>query len=175
MADKHISFILIDVFPSDQSVQCFIIRKIISIFICSHHLFHHGWFYKRKQIKIHFSILIFQRNLFDRFTFRSRRLSDHVHFLPGKHLSETIHSRCTVMISADHHNHRRRHGFCQFPKKPVKNLNCLCGRNRLIINVPCDHNGIRFFLGCRLNNFRQNIFLIFTKIPVHQLQSNMQI
>ena len=149
-------------------MKCFIIRKIVSILIHSHNLFHHRWFYKRKKIKIHLSILIFQDNFFNVFFFCSRWLTNHIYFLVGQNFSKTVNSRSTVVVSADHHNHSFWNCLCQLLQKLIKNFHCLCRWNCFIVNIPCDHNGIRLFPTCHLDNFRQNIFLIFSHVMVHE-------
>ena len=67
MTDQHISLVLIDGFTIDKPMQCLIIRKIISVFIRTCDLFYHGWFHKRKEVKIHLSVRIIQCYFFDIF------------------------------------------------------------------------------------------------------------
>ena len=167
MADEYISVILINFLTPDQSVQGFIIRKIISILVHPHDLFDHRWFYKRKQIKIHISICIMQNDFFYIFCLCSRWLTDHIYLLSGQNISKTVDPRRTVVISADHHDHRIRNSLRQFFKKPVKNFDCFGRRNGFIINVSRNHNRIRLFPTCCLDDLTQNIFLIFPQITVH--------
>ena len=168
MTDQHISLVLIDGFTIDKPMQCLIIGKIISVFIRTCDLFYHGRFHKRKEVKIHLSVRIIQCYFFDIFCFHPRRLANHIYILARQNLSKTVNPWSAVVISTDHHDYRLWSSLCQFFQKTVKYLHCLCRWNCFIVNIPCDHNGIRLFPTCHLDNFRQNIFLIFPKITVHQ-------
>ena len=47
-------------------------------------------------------------------------------FRKGKDFAETVDSGSTVVVPADHHDHRGRHCFCQLLQKLIKNLHRFC-------------------------------------------------
>ena len=175
MADDHVTFFFPDTLPLDQPTHSLIIGKIIAIFITAGDSLHSGWLYKRKQVKIHFSPGIMKAYFLYILPFSLRWLPDHVQLLSCKYRPEAVHSGCTVMITADHHNYSLRCCLCKPLDKTVKHFHCLRRWHCLIIDIPGDHNRIRFFLLYVFCNFPENIFLILTQIPILQLQTYMQI
>ena len=88
-----------DFLPSDQTAQSLVIGQIIAVLIYSGELFYHGWSDKRQQIKVHGTEFILQDHSLDLLSFHSRRLTDHVHVLPGEHAPEAVDPGAAVMIS----------------------------------------------------------------------------
>ena len=167
MADQNVSLVYVDLFTFYQSVDRIIVRKIISILICTSDQLHHGRLHKGKQIKIHRPIFILEYHFLNMIFFCLRRYSDHINFLTVKHTPKTVHTRCTVVISTDHHNYRIRNCISQLSDKMIKHLHCFCRRNCFVIDVPCDHDRIRHFLCGLLNYLIQYIFLIFSEISIN--------
>ena len=103
------------------------------------------------------------------------RNSDHVDSLSVQDSPEQIHAGRAVVVPADHHNLSIRNCLPEPGDEVIKYLHCFCRWHRLVIDISGDQNGVRL-LGLRLfNNLPENKPLIFTEIPIDQLQTDMKI
>ena len=63
-----------------------------------------------------------------------------------------------VVIAADEQH--RDAALCKRNEKPVKQCDCLAGRDALVVYIACDHDRIRALYVCDFQNLMQDIVLI---------------
>ena len=175
MADDHISLRRIDLLAPDQAMQSLVIGQVIAVLIHPGELFYHGRPDKRQQVKVHRARFILQNDFLNLFSFHSRRLADHVYILSGEHASEAVDPGTAVMISCDHHHRCIRQSRIQPCNKTVKHFHCLCRRHCLSVDISRYDHCLRLFPNSDVRDLPQNIFLIFPKIPVKELQPDVQV
>ena len=152
MADDHISLRRIDLLTPDQAAQGLIVGQVISILIYPGELFYHGWSDKRQQIKVHGTEFILQDHFLDLLSFHSRRLTDHIHVLPGEHAPEAVDPGTAVMIPRDHHHRCIRQSGIQPCNKAVKHLYRLRRRHCLIVDISRYDHCLRLFPYCEIRD-----------------------
>lgn len=78
--------------------------------------------------------------------------------LPLQYATVDVDTRCAVMIAADQHEFRCRHSLRALTDKAVKHLGRLGGRDRFVINIARDHDGIWPLTGCQMRDLGKNVF-----------------
>ena len=160
MRHQHIpSILIINLFPSKYT--CHRIGISLRCFI-PEHISHMGRLQERHKIEVHFSVFILQGNLLKIFCLVSRRRSRQIDLMSLKNRRRILQPLSRIMIPADDQN---RNCWCDHRKtcqELIKHRDCLCRRNRTVIDVPRDHNCIRTDRTGILRHLHKDCLLIFS-------------
>ena len=104
---------------------------------------------------------------------RPVKRANQVHALLGQQRLAKVQAFTGIVIAA--HCQNRDISFTQLREKPVKQRDRLTGRNRLIVNISCNHHRIRLMLCRHANHLLQRKPLVIQhRIAVYAL-AEMQV
>ena len=158
VSNQNIGFIGIDIgmFKHNPDSSCIVgnFSRFFGIYLT------HKWRTdKRQRENINLFSVTFN-SIFSCNTFKHTVGKNSVEF---NQLVEITDSFGRIVIAADYKGFQPCFAVkpCNFSHKAVEQFNCLGRRQRLVINISCNQNGIRFFFSGPLYNLMQDIFLVF--------------
>ena len=175
MAHENVPLIRVYPLPFDHPVDRRIVTQRVSVLIAPCDLPDHRGTHKGQQIEMYRSELIGERHLFDRLFRIHRRHAAHMDLLSSQHTAKDVDPGPAVMVSADHHQFRGRSRCRQRLHKAVEQVHCFRGRDRLVIDIPRDHNGVRLIALCVLRDLVKYILLVLSEVPAHELEAYVQV
>ena len=78
-----------------------------------------------------------------------------------------------VVVAADEQH--RDAALCKRNEKPVKQRDCLAGRDALVVHIARNHNSVRMLCVCDFQNLMQNVVLIIQHGDLIDSLAEMQI
>ena len=89
--------------------------------------------------------------------------------------AEDIHPLGVVMVAGNQHDFHLGQGLRKFGDELVEKGHCFCRRDRFIVDIPGNDQGIGLPLLGRCYDLLENVPLVFAEVMIHELQAYMQI
>ena len=152
MSDKNVTFVCVDIHILNSNTDSVCVRSDCFVFKMFTHVLR---FHKRKHIYVNFTVLISECDRCDIAVINRGKMYTALLNKTGCK-SDTF---CAVVISADYKY--LQVSFRKPVQKVIEKLYSFSRWHRLVVNIACDDNTLSFYLVNDVDDFSQDISLVF--------------